>query len=60
MLCRPLLVVLSLSQNYSFYQVNSVYFPFDLQVTFPKVKAKLILENVKRNIQQFTQAGFAP
>ncbi|EXB36665.1 hypothetical protein L484_002078 [Morus notabilis] len=26
-------------------------------VTFPKVKAKLILENVKRNIQQFTQVG---
>lgn len=26
-------------------------------VTFPKVKAKLVLENVKRNIQQFTQVG---
>ncbi|KAL5582393.1 hypothetical protein UlMin_014835 [Ulmus minor] len=26
-------------------------------VTFPKVKAKLILENVGRNIQQFTQVG---
>ncbi|PON95878.1 FAD/NAD(P)-binding oxidoreductase family protein [Trema orientale] len=26
-------------------------------VTFPKVRAKLILENVKRNIQQFTQVG---
>lgn len=32
----------------------------DIQVTFPKVKAKLILENVKRNIQQFTQVDFAP
>ncbi|KAF4376639.1 hypothetical protein F8388_025510 [Cannabis sativa] len=28
-----------------------------LLVTFPKVKAKLILESVKRNIQQFTQVG---
>ncbi|XP_030481460.2 uncharacterized protein LOC115698517 isoform X3 [Cannabis sativa] len=27
------------------------------QVTFSKVKAKLILESVKRNIQQFTQVG---